>query len=357
MSMSDLPKQDSHGEGLQKSKPQSSNMPKTAALIPNTQRRKHWAKQYRTEIAASSSSLLSTFAAYPLDSVKTRMQAYRFKHFADCVRHTYKTERFKGFWRGCVAPMASVTLVRTISFSIYQKAKYSYSAAIGQVTGEEPLVTVNRPGSIPTPGTVVCFGAAGATAGAIAAFIACPFELTKQAAQISVLMASSNNKSSVDDPVRSSYQQKGAFGTARNVIMHRGVRGLYSGFGFHLLRDTVGTAIYFTTYESAKQLLVKFQGSNSPTSPLSVATAGGLCGLVSWACIYPIDSAKTHYQRNCLTTAADQPVKMPRIQFNKAAMYRGLGVSMARSCLINTIFFSSFEFLKKKINALPDPVD
>ncbi|KAL8775628.1 MAG: hypothetical protein Q9209_000124 [Squamulea sp. 1 TL-2023] len=168
--------------------------------------------------------------------------------------------------------MASVTLVRTVSFSIYQKAKYSYSAAIGQVTGEEPLVTVNRPGSIPTPGTVVCFGAAGATAGAIAAFIACPFELTKQAAQISVLMASSN-KSSVDDP------------------------------------------------------------------------------------IYPIDSAKTHYQRNCLITAADQPVKMPRIQFNKASMYRGLGVSMARSCLINTIFFSSFEFLKKKINALPDPIE
>lgn len=51
------------------------------------------------------------------------------------------------------------------------------------------------------------------------------------------------------------------------------------------VRDTIGTAIYFTTYESGKQLLVKFQGSNSPTSPLSVATAGGLCGLVSWACV------------------------------------------------------------------------
>ncbi|CAO1600686.1 hypothetical protein XANCAGTX0491_004369 [Xanthoria calcicola] len=285
MSMPDLPKQDSHGKGPIQTPRAQAPIHSAAALIPNSPRRKHWAKQYRTEIAASSSSLLSTFAAYPLDSVKTRMQAYRFKHFADCVWHTYTTEGFKGFWRGCVAPMASVTLVRTISFSIYQKAKYSYSAAIGRVTGEEPLVTVNRPGSIPTPGTVVCFGAAGATAGAIAAFIACPFELTKQAAQISVLMASNNNKSSLDDPVRSSYQQKGAFGTARNVIMHRGVRGLYSGFGFHLLRDTVGTAIYFTTYESAKQLLVRFQGSNSPTSPLSVATAGGLCGLVSWACV------------------------------------------------------------------------
>lgn len=38
----------------------------------------------------------------------------------------------------------------------------------------------------------------------------------------------------MDDPVRSSYQQKGTLKTARNIIMHRGVMGLYSGFGFHL---------------------------------------------------------------------------------------------------------------------------
>lgn len=51
------------------------------------------------------------------------------------------------------------------------------------------------------------------------------------------------------------------------------------------MRDTIGTAIYFSAYESFKQLLVKFQRSTSPTSPLSVAVAGGLCGLVSWACV------------------------------------------------------------------------
>lgn len=155
-----------------------------------------------------------------------------------------------GCFIGCLAPLASVTLVRTVSFSIYQKAKYTYSAAIGQAIGEEPLVTVNRPGSIPTAGTILCFGAAGATAGGMVAAIACmnqvrqeiaalltrsigPFELTKLSSQISVLMAKSGT-SSVDDPVRSSYQQKGTLSTARNIIMHRGVLGLYSGFGFHL---------------------------------------------------------------------------------------------------------------------------
>lgn len=34
----------------------------------------------------------------------------------------------------------------------------------------------------------------------------------------------------------------------------------------------------------------------------------------------------------------------------------GLGVSMARSCIANAILFSSFEYVKKKINALEDPV-
>lgn len=60
-----------------------------------------------------------------------------------------------------------------------------------------------------------------------------PFELTKLSAQISVLMAKSNT-SSVDDPVRRSYQQKGTFKTAKNIVLHRGISGLYSGFNYHL---------------------------------------------------------------------------------------------------------------------------
>ena len=46
-----------------------------------------------------------------------------------------------------------------------------------------------------------------------------------------------------------------------------------------------------------------------------------------------------------------EPVK---IEFFKRHMYRGLGVSMARSCAVNAVFFSSFEFLKKRIKALDD---
>lgn len=153
------------------------------------------------------------------------------------------------------------------------------------------------------------------------------------------------------------------------------------------VRDTIGTSVYFMTYESSKQILANARG-NSPTTPMAVVVAGGLCGIASWivvgtldstrsTCrrsdhylqIYPIDSAKAIYQKNIL--AGNPPAPSP-IEFWNRRMYHGpllplrakspylpkltrdagLGVSIARSCLINAIFFSVFEFSKKRINKL-----
>lgn len=121
-------------------------------------------------------------------------------------------------------------------------------------------------------------------------------------------MMANGNKSSMSDalkdPIKSSYQQKGTIKTAMNILKLRGFLGLYAGFRIHigkligiivshaslahrigLVRDTIGSAIYFSTYECTKQMLVKLQGSQSPTSPLSVAMAGGFCGLASVTCV------------------------------------------------------------------------
>ncbi|KAF7533607.1 hypothetical protein G7Z17_g13483 [Cylindrodendrum hubeiense] len=307
-------------------------------------------KRYRTELAASSSSVFSTLAAFPLDSVKTRMQTYQYQGFLDCVRHTYRTEKLGGFFRGVMAPMASITLVRTVSFSIYQRAKYSYSDWVKRNTGFDIIGHVNRQGTYPNLYSVACFGAAGATAGSAITFLACPFELTKLSAQVSVLLAERGTGKG-SHAVAASYQNKGTLRTMANIIKHRGVLGLYTGFNLHLLRDTLGTAIYFMVYESGKQIGNTFAGDHPNSNKLAVVAAGGMCGLVSWAMIYPIDSAKSIYQRNSLLYSKGQTVEpAPKIEFFKRHMYRGLGVSMSRSCVVNAIFFSSFEFIKKHID-------
>ena len=59
-----------------------------------------------------------------------------------------------------------------------------------------------------------------------------PFELTKLASIISVLMAEKGN--SMADPIRLSYQRKGTFKQVRNIIVNRGIMGMYSGFSLHL---------------------------------------------------------------------------------------------------------------------------
>lgn len=46
-------------------------------------------------------SAAATAFVYPLDSVKTRMQAYReYKGVLDCIRRTYRSEGIRGFYRG-----------------------------------------------------------------------------------------------------------------------------------------------------------------------------------------------------------------------------------------------------------------
>lgn len=200
-------------------------------------------KRYRIEVAASTSSVFSTLTAFPLDSVKTRMQTYQYKGFLDCVRHTYHTEKLGGFFRGVTAPMASVTLVRTVSFSIYQRAKHVYSDWFKKNFGFDILSHVSKPGTYPNVYSVACFGAAGATAGSAITFLACPFELTKLSAQVSVLLAERAGSCERSRRVAASYQNKGTLRTMANIIKHRGVGGLYTGFRLHLSRSHKGVVM------------------------------------------------------------------------------------------------------------------
>ncbi len=70
-------------------------------------------KTYRIEAAASASSMVSTVCAFPLDSVKTRMQAHKYHGFVDCVQATYRKEGVKGFFRGSSSPSLTLPLLPT----------------------------------------------------------------------------------------------------------------------------------------------------------------------------------------------------------------------------------------------------
>ena len=74
------------------------------------------AMRYSTEVAASGASVLSTLAAFPLDSVKTRMQTYQYNGVMDCIRHTYRTESLKGFFRGMLVCLKRPAILSGANF-------------------------------------------------------------------------------------------------------------------------------------------------------------------------------------------------------------------------------------------------
>ena len=74
---------------------------------------------------------------------------------------------------GVTAPMASIALVRTVSFSIYQRSKRSYCDWLKRNMGVDVMGHVSTRGSYPNLWSVATFGAAGATAGSCITVIAC----------------------------------------------------------------------------------------------------------------------------------------------------------------------------------------
>lgn len=299
---------------------------------------------YRPTVIAYGASFLSTTIGFPLDTVKTRMQTHRlFSSYWDCVAKTYRIEGTRGFFRGIWAPLISTSFSKSFLVSIFTAAKpYCYDALF--LKDEDPS-TVAHPFYRNIP---VCFGA-GILAGGGVTLFACPFEFTKIYAQIAKLV---HNKSMKEHPRPAGDLQISTASTVKTIVRHQGVRGLYSGFQYHFLRDSLSSGIYYSIYESLKWTMNSLINRDpKKTSQVSILLAGGLAGVVCWTCIFPIDTVKSLIQKDAVTNILRKeqglqplPKKDRGLRNIAASSYRGLGISVTRSFIVNMVFFSVFEF-------------
>ncbi|KAK9388323.1 mitochondrial carrier domain-containing protein [Lipomyces mesembrius] len=354
------PSEEQLSPNVQSSRPEINTTFKITAASSEHELPSTWQREYNTAVSAGLSSLVSTFVGFPFDSIKTRMQAYRFQSVLDCVMVTKKTEGINGFFRGVGAPMISVTIVRTLSFSIYAQCRATYTDALNRLLGEGYVVDPTGPVLITaeqkaTPGpnllrALPVYFMSGFTAGGFIALFSCPFEFTKLSTQIELLMARATHAALLDSShAAPKYEPKGTLESFKDIIRKRGILGLYSGFRYHFARDALGTSLYFSVYESSKQLFSMYNPNGGPPGPLVIAISGGLCGIFSWAVLFPLDTMKSIVQRDILTRPPGTPIKKRPFQLFNPRMYRGLGVSIARTGLVNMTFFSIYEQLYKKL--------
>lgn len=303
---------------------------------------------YRSTMIAYGSSFVATTIGFPLDTVKTRMQTHKnFKSYFDCIKKTYRNEGTKGFFRGIWAPLISTSFSKSFSVFLFTNVKpYTYDTIYGDDTKNGLALTHPFITNIP-----VCFFS-GCIAGGGVSLFACPFEFTKIYAQIEKVI---KNKSFKDIPknlaAKNAELTSSTLQTVKNIVKHEGVRGLYSGFKYHFIRDSLSSGIYYSVYESFKWGMNNIINKDpNQSSQISILLAGGSAGILCWSLIFPIDTTKSLIQKDVVTNILRKqqglepnPPKIRKLQKIERSLYRGLGISVTRSFIVNMVFFSSFE--------------
>ncbi|OQD85464.1 hypothetical protein PENANT_c010G03717 [Penicillium antarcticum] len=329
----------------------TANMPGSNAWTFDESTRNRLLKKYKTQVSSAASTICATISLIPLENIKTRMQTHDFKNVFQCARYLWRNEGYRGYVAGALPPLASVTAVRVVNFTVYHSFTGRISDLVENITGFNPVEDYKRPGSTPNMLGVMTFATAGMFSGLFASPLACPFELAKNVVQTSVLV--SNRAMAAPDAARDhTLRHKPRLGTIaaiQQIVKRHGVRGLYTGFRLHAMRDTIGTGMYFAIYDTVKQTAERQLGWNKNDLG-STMLAGVICSTVPWT--YPFDTRKTRAQSVLL--GKSQEIGEASKAIAKSSTYKGISIIMLRTGLNNMILLSLMEYFKRRIDELPN---
>ncbi|CAM9458360.1 unnamed protein product, partial [Hapterophycus canaliculatus] len=281
-------------------------------------------------------------ALLPLDP-SNRLQTSgrsRYSSTTNVLACMARKEGVTSLYRGLLSPVLGYGAMFAISFSSYGHA--------GR------FLLRRRGGSDHDRLTLAEMGLAGAWAGLMNAPLRQVFERIKGVMQVRR-----------GEKRRSPYTWSGA--CAADLIRREGVAmGLFRGMGATLLREPVQFAIYYPSYELAKDLLLPSteqtssrRASTTTTAvpqPVLQMLAGGLAGCAIWLPpVYCLDVIKTRMQ-----TAApgvyggvrDCFVKTSRAE-GLSVMFRGLGAAMLRAFPMHGLVFLGYETTIDFLDARP----
>ncbi|KAI9265439.1 mitochondrial carrier domain-containing protein [Helicostylum pulchrum] len=290
----------------------------------------------RTVVAASGAAVTSVLAGFPFDSIKTRMQTHYYKSIMSCVRTTYAEEGARGFFRGMIPPLITVSIIKSVSFTIYEGSKTNLIEHYG--FSKDTL-----------PGLAKLSLISGGVSGAFIALLSCPLELVKIQRQLEQVLLK-NQIASGQIPANEVVQSS-SWRAVKQIVQRKGVFGLWSGLGCHSVRDALGTSIYFAGYETMKRVL---SSEGSSAGPMTHFMSGGFCGILSWLIVFPVDAIKTNLQKDIMMVqpkytnfwnCARSLVRKNGVK----GLYRGLNVTLIRAFPIHSLNFLVYEQVLKSI--------
>ncbi|KAI4355648.1 hypothetical protein L6164_004398 [Bauhinia variegata] len=274
-----------------------------------------WGREF---VAGGFGGIAGIVSGYPLDTLRIRQQSSNTGSAFSILRHVVGKEGPAALYRGMAAPLASVTFQNAVVFQTYAILSRAFDSSV--------------PANDPPSYKGVALGGIGT--GALQSLLLSPVELVKIRLQL-------QNKGQLTE------FHKGPVTVAKNIWRTEGFRGIYRGLGITVLRDAPSHGFYFFTYEYMRERLHPGCRKNCQESLNTMLIAGGLAGVASWICCYPLDVIKTRLQAQSPTSLKYNGILDCLRKIIKeegyAVLWRGLGTAVARAFVVNGAIFSAYE--------------
>lgn len=188
--------------------------------------------------------------------------------------------------------------------------------------------------------------ASGALSGSVTSLVLTPIELVKCRMQVPAESAA--------------LKPAGPMAIVTSIFRHEGLAGFWRGQMGTLIRETGGSAAWFGGYEGVSSLFRKYNKSNPQMSSDSLPVyqqmiAGATAGISYNFLFYPADTIKSRMQTvdvSLLPAHAQQQTfwgetKALWRQQGLKGMYRGCGITCARSAPSSAFIFTVYEGLRQ----------
>ncbi|CAN0865222.1 S-adenosylmethionine carrier 1, chloroplastic/mitochondrial [Linum grandiflorum] len=277
-------------------------------------------------IAGGAAGVVVETALYPIDTIKTRLQAVRLdsSYIWSCI--SFSTIKpilagaargggkivFKGLYSGLAGNIAGVLPASALFVGVYEPAK-------------QKLLQV-----FPENLSAFAHLTAGAVGGLAASFVRVPTEVVKQRMQTGQFSSAPN--------------------AVRLIVAKEGFKGLYAGFGAFLLRDLPFDALQFCIYE---QIRIGYKAAaRRDLNDAENAVIGAFAGALTGAVTTPLDVIKTRQMvqgsGNQYKGVVDCVQTIVREEGPKALL-KGLGPRVLWIGIGGSIFFGVLESTKRML--------
>ncbi|KAL1327168.1 hypothetical protein HN51_037255 [Arachis hypogaea] len=300
------------------------------------------ASGYKEYVAGLIAGVATVAIGHPFDTVKVKLQKHntgqhvvRYRSGLHCTTRILKTEGIKGLYRGATSSFLGMAFESSLLFGIYSQTKLALQG--GVQSGE------------PQPQVIIPSAAYG---GAIISFVLCPTELVKCRMQIQ----------GTDSLVPKSSRYSSPLDCALKTVKSEGVTGIFRGGFTTLLRESIGNAVFFSTYEYVRYHLhshakaVRSNYNNLVDIGIGIIT-GGLGGVSFWLAVLPLDVAKTLIQTNPEKNCSRNPFQVLSLVYRSGGLkgcYTGLGPTVTRAFPANAAAIVTWELAMKMLGIRHD---